>query len=174
MQSAEVILSDPEVKELLMNLLDEESIDVVYALLDKEATDEEISEETGLRLNTVRRALYKLHEQRIASYVRTRDKEIGWYIYTWKLHLDKIKDILKRAKKKKLAELKNRLEFEQNNVFFRCPKDGTKVPFDEASEMQFQCPKCKGIMEYSDNQEEVLKLQKEIERLEKELANGSA
>ncbi len=173
MDNIKSLLSDPEVKNLLIDILDEESIDVVYALMGRKATDEEISEETGLRLNTVRRALYKLYEYRIASYNRTKDKEIGWYIYTWTLHLDKVNDILKSIKRQKLEKLKEKLEFEQNNVFFLCQKDNTKVPFDRATDYEFKCPRCGELLEYVDNQEMVMRLQSEIERLERELSNGS-
>ncbi|HDL14921.1 MAG TPA: transcription factor E [Euryarchaeota archaeon] len=167
------LLSDPEVKNLLIEILDEESIDVVYALMEKKATDEEISEETGLRLNTVRRALYKLYEYRIASYNRTKDREIGWYIYTWTLHLNKVNEIIKTLKKRKLEDMKKRLEFEQNNVFFRCRSDNTKVPFDRAADYKFRCPRCNGVLEYVDNIEMVMNLKGEVKRLEEELSNGA-
>ena len=51
------VLSDPEAKKFLAEILDEEGLDVVYSLIDREATDEEIAEETGIKINTVRRVL---------------------------------------------------------------------------------------------------------------------
>lgn len=167
------VLSEPEVKKLLMNLLDEESIDVVYALMEKNATDEEISEETGLRLNTVRRALYHLYEYRIAKYNRSKDKEVGWFIYTWKLHLDKLHEIIVQEKYQRLEELRERLEFEQNNVFFVCPQDRIRVSFNQATDYNFTCPECESYLEGVDNQEVVERLENDIRRLQKELSNGS-
>lgn len=166
------LLSEPEVKKLLVDILDEESIDVVYALMDKNATDEEISEETGLRLNTVRRALYRLYEHRIANYTRSKDKEVGWFIYTWKLNPGKINEILIEMKEKKLDELKKKLEFEQGNVFFVCRSDNFRVSFDKASDYSFNCPNCGSFLDSVDNQNVKMRLKHEIAELEKELSNG--
>jgi transcription initiation factor TFIIE subunit alpha len=166
------VLSDPEAKKFLVEILDEEGLDVVYSLIDREATDEEIAEETGIKINTVRRVLYKLYDYRLASYVRTKDSEIGWYIYTWKLDLKRIYDLIRLRKQRILEELTRELESIQDKVFFACKKDEKYVPFEEASELQFKCPVCEGVLEYVDSQERIQQLREEIERLQKELSNG--
>ena len=60
----------------------------------------------------------------------------------------------------------------QDKVFFACKKDEKYVPFEEASELQFRCPVCEGLLEYVDSQERMQQLREEIERLQKELSNG--
>lgn len=51
----------------------------------KEATDEELAEATGIRVNTVRRILYMLNDEGLADFKRIRDPETGWYYYYWRL-----------------------------------------------------------------------------------------
>ncbi len=164
------LLNNADVKKFLIENIGEESIDVIKTLLKKEnVTDEIISEETGIKLNTVRKILYKLYDYRLASYEKSKDKEIGWYIYTWKIDISRIKSIIKENKKRILRELERKLEYEENHVFFYCKKDNIKLTFEEASERNFICPKCNSMLEYSENNESVEKLKKEIEKLRKEI-----
>jgi transcription initiation factor TFIIE subunit alpha len=165
-------LDNPEAKQFLQDLVGEEGLDVILALVGREAIDEEIAEKTDLKLNTVRKILYKLYDYRLASYIRTKDKEIGWYIYTWKLDLGRIYDVIVARKRRMLEDLRERLEFESSNVFFHCKNDECKIPFDVASETEFKCPQCHSIMDFVDNQKTVMGIEKEIHRLEREI--GSA
>ena len=50
-----------------------------------EITDDEIANKTGIRLNIVRRILYKLYDHSLVSLRRTRDPKTGWFIFHWKL-----------------------------------------------------------------------------------------
>ncbi len=163
------LLKDKESKHFLMETIGEDGITVVKAIAGREATDEELAAETGFKLNIVRRILYKLYDHRLASYVRTKDKDIGWYIYTWKLDLSKVQDILTSRKRRVLEELLDRSEYERSNVFFTCKNDDSKVPFDIASENDFKCPQCSSIMDYVDNTRVVIELEREIKRLKRQI-----
>ncbi len=163
------VMGNPEARQFLKELLEEEGLDVIQYMSDSKVVDEEIAEHTGLKLNTVRKILYKLYDHRLASYVRTKDKEIGWYIYTWSLDIGRVFEILQARKKKVLEELNKRLMFEQNHVFFHCKSDNSKVPFDMASKNEFKCPQCGEILDYMDNQQNIVSLQHEISRLEREI-----
>lgn len=169
LDNGKLTLDSPETNSILLETVGEEGLDVVQCLLDKEETDEKISEVTGLRLNTVRKILYKLYDYRLASYVRTKDKEIGWYTYTWTLNLDKITNILLVRKKNILNELNKRLEFERNHVFFSCSNDTLKFSFDKATESDFKCPTCNSALEFVDNQQSIIELEERIRRIKKEL-----
>jgi len=165
-------LENPETKQFLSELVGPEGLDIVSALCGREATDEELAEETDLKLNIVRKILYKLYDYRLATYVRTKDKEIGWYIYTWKLDLGRINDIILARKRRMLDELRERLAFESSNVFFHCKVDDSKIPFDMAAENQFKCPHCESTMDYVDNQSTIMGIEEEIERLEREISKS--
>ena len=56
------MLSDPIVQEILMDITNDEksSVSIIECILKGKTFDEEIAEETELRLNIVRKVLYKL------------------------------------------------------------------------------------------------------------------
>lgn len=172
MDNGEDMLKIPEVKQFLEEIVGEEGMDVVEILLHKKATDEDIAEEIESKLNIVRKILYKLYDFRLASYIRTKDKEIGWYVYTWTLDLKRAKDVIEKRKLRILEELEAKLEFEREHVFFLCKNENIKVPFHIASECEFKCPHCSNVMEFVDNQEFVCSLENEITKLQQEIQNA--
>ena len=55
------MINDPLVKQLLTSIVEDESnLPIVQALNDGIETDEEIANETGIKLNIVRKILYRL------------------------------------------------------------------------------------------------------------------
>ena len=55
-----------------------------------ETTDDEIAGKTGIRLNAVRKILYKLYDHSLVGLRRTRDPKTGWFIFHWKLQPDQL------------------------------------------------------------------------------------
>ncbi|WP_455283785.1 hypothetical protein, partial [[Eubacterium] cellulosolvens] len=59
----------------------EEAVTVINILKKKsEATDETLANESTVRLNTVRKILYKLYDHGLVSCTRVRDERTGWFI----------------------------------------------------------------------------------------------
>ena len=72
------MINDPLVKQLLTNIVEDESnLPIVQALNDGIETDEEIANETGIKLNIVRKILYRLYDMGIASYKRSKESFPG-------------------------------------------------------------------------------------------------
>lgn len=118
-----------------------------------------------LKLNTVRKTLYKLYSEKLAQFRRIRDKATGWFIYYWWHEFDLLDEIL--LEKKNLIEnkLRERLEFEKNNYFFKCNNcqiPGVKYNFDESFERNFKCPDCGQPLEAQDNQKIIRFLKEKI------------
>lgn len=153
------------------NLYGSETKRVLEYMLNKhgEVTDEVISQETGLKINIVRRALYNLLEQGLLSYRRVRDRNSGWFIYYWSLNMDKLNTILLSRKKMLLDKLRKRLQFEENNEFYICPLDGARYVFSEAVENDFRCPRCGEMLTYEDNADAIRFLRRKISEIEEEL-----
>jgi len=137
--------------------------------LGEEASDSQISEALGLKVNEVRKALYALSEYGLLSYRRVRDKNTGWFIYYWRINIDDINGILLLRKKEILRKLKERLNYENENSFYYCPVDGTRYTFDEAFENGFVCPRCGAELIYIDNEKTKKILLEKIRVLEEEL-----
>ncbi|NHJ24339.1 MAG: transcription factor [Candidatus Lokiarchaeota archaeon] len=122
-----------------------------------------------LKLNTVRKTLYKLYSEKLAQFRRIRDKSTGWFIYYWWHEFDMLEEILMEKKKTIENKLRERLEFEENNYFFSCQncKD-TKIKynFDEAFELNFRCPDCGEPLIADDNKDLIHFLKEKIVSIE--------
>lgn len=76
------MIDDPLVKTLLTNVVEDESnLPIVQALIYGIETDEEIAKKTGIKLNIVRKILYRLYDMGLASYKRSKDPETQWFTY---------------------------------------------------------------------------------------------
>ena len=150
----------------------EEAVTVVKSLKKLgEATDELIANDCGIRLNTVRKVLYKLYDHGLVSCTRVRDEKTGWFIFYWRLQPDQLDAFIRSRKKRALDKLKQRLDFERNHSFFICKNDSEiRVTFEEAMETSFKCGKCGNQLDSSDNAEFISGLELRVERLEAELS----
>jgi len=146
------MIEDISVQEMLIDVTEDEenSIPIIQCLLNGKTTDEEIAEATEIRLNIVRKILYKLYDAGVASYKRSKDPETQWYIYNWRFEENKIMEIIMDQQEKYSQEISQSLEYEEENMFFVCP-NGCRYNFDEASEHNFTCPECDCSMEFQDN-----------------------
>jgi transcription initiation factor TFIIE subunit alpha len=154
----------------------EEAVAVVKSLKKiGEATDEiianDLKTEKEIRLNSVRKILYKLYDHGLVSCTRVRDEKTGWFIFYWRLQPDQLDAFIRSRKKRALDKLKTRLDFERDHTFFICRTDlDVRVTFEEAMESSFKCGKCGNQLESSENSDMVSVLESRIERLEAELS----
>ncbi|EHP87222.1 transcription factor E [Methanotorris formicicus] len=164
------------VQEVLFDIFEgeEEGFEILDALLELgEATDDEIARKLNLKLNLVRKLLYKIYEARLVDYKREKDEETNWYTYTWKPTIEKLPYVVKKKVNHILDDLKKRLEFEENNMFFYCPECNLRFVFDEAMETGFRCPRCDGILQEFDNREIIRSLKEQISFFESEIKTNS-
>ena len=162
---------DMLIKQVVTDFAGEEALEVVSHLKeDEETTDEVIAQETGMRLNAVRKILYKLYDLHLASYRRTRDKQTGWFVYYWILEPDRIHGLLLEKKKKVLERLQQRLSYEAKNTFYHCNHNGCpRHIFEDAMGNAFKCPICNGQLIHVDNTNIINLLRQQIEILIKDL-----
>ncbi|MHC1566762.1 MAG: transcription factor E [Candidatus Syntropharchaeia archaeon] len=158
-------VDNPVISEYLKKLVGKEGLSIIKSIPSEEMTDEKIAEISGLNINTVRRILYVLYENRMAEYRRERNSESGWLTYFWKIDLDNIERAIEAEVEKFIRNLKKRLEWEKNNLFYVC--ECGRFVFDEAVEVNFVCPRCGANLEYQDNTAIVEALEKRISQLEK-------
>jgi transcription initiation factor TFIIE subunit alpha len=165
----EELLEDPVIQKYLHELVGPKGMPVAAAPPDGEVTDEELAEELGLELNDVRRALFILYENDLASYRRLRDEDSGWLTYLWTFEYDKIPEQLESEMKRLLAALERRREYELENEFYLCEQCGIRFEFDEAMEFGFECPECGSSVDAMENTRLVDAMDERIEELGDEL-----
>lgn len=143
----EILLKDPKVRKWLVQAVGENAIKVIREF-ETELSDEEISKRSGIRASDVRVVLNRLHSYGLATYLRKRDKNSGWYSYIWKLDdkhtqelVDGINEIIKEEET--TAEEKE---------YYYCPQEKTlaKIAFENAVENNFRCVFCGAMLEFYD------------------------
>jgi transcription initiation factor TFIIE subunit alpha len=151
----------------------EEALQIVNVLKEtSETTDDEIATKTEIRLNTVRKILYKLYDHSLVGLRRSRDKNTGWFIFHWRLQLDQLEGFIMNQKSRVLEKLEARLRYEQAHDFYYCFTEGCKrVPFEDAIELVFRCPTCNKLLMHFDNTELKETLAQQVEQLRKELGD---
>ena len=149
----------------------EEAVRIIDVLKEVgETTDDQIATQTGIRLNSVRKILYKLYDHSLVGLRRSRDKNTGWFIFHWRLQLDQLEGFILNQKRRVLEKLETRLRYEQNHDFYYCYTIGCKrVPFEEAMELVFRCSTCNKPLMHFENGKIVSALTKKVGQLRKEL-----
>jgi transcription initiation factor TFIIE subunit alpha len=164
-------IDDATLLKVAEALGEEDALKLIEVLkLSEETTDDEIANKTGIRLNLVRKILYKLYDHSLVSLRRTRDPKTGWFVFHWRLQPDQLEGFILSQKRRVLEKLNTRLEYEENHDFYYCNTPGCKrVPFEESVELVFKCPTCgKPLMHY-ENEKIASALTKRVEQLRKEL-----
>jgi len=163
---------DDETLRKVAALFGEEAVTVVE-ILEKvdETTDFQIADQTEIRLNTVRKTLYRLYDHSLVALRRSRDKETGWFIFHWRLQPDQLEGFIFNQKRRVLEKLETRLRYEKSHEFYSCKTPGCKrFPFEEAFELLFTCPACDKPMSYVTNNKVIETLTQKINQIKKELS----
>lgn len=157
------MLKNPMVQELLFEIIqEEENMCIIECLVDGTDTDEEIAEKTEIKLNIVRKILYRLHDSGLASYKRTKDPETQWYTYSWEFDSKNVMIQLKEKSTYLIDKLNRLLDIEENNMFFECPEGHSRFDFDDASDKGFICPMCGEEILFKENEKRIETIKEKI------------
>lgn len=157
-----------EIVENIKETVEKTMIPIIDALTNGITTDEEIANKTGIKLNIVRKILYKFYDLGIANYKRSKDPETQWYTYSWKFEETELINQIIKNSEKEIEDLTRQLEQEENNMFFECPYCHLRLTFDEASEKEFWCS-CGEDLVFQDNTEIIENIKKNIDKNKKDL-----
>lgn len=147
----------------------EEAINIIeYLKSRKNVSEFKIAEVTGYQVNQTRKLLYRMYEHNLVTYKRKKDKEKGWSISYWTFNIKRVKGLVQDLKKKKLEQLRDRLNSEQTCIggFYICPKFCIRLNFEDAFEKSFKCPECDSVLSKQDNAKTIEHLKTEIKKLE--------
>jgi transcription initiation factor TFIIE subunit alpha len=163
---------DDETLRKVVALFGEDAVRVVE-ILEKvdEITDFQISDQTEIRINTVRKTLYRLYDRSLVGLRRSRDKETGWFVFHWRLQPDQLEGFIFNQKRRVLEKLETRLRYEKSHEFYSCKTSGCKrLPFEEAFELLFRCPTCNKPMSYVTNNKIIETITRKTNQIKKELS----
>ena len=162
------------IDQVVSEVAGEDVTPLVKYLKDKKNISEfKIAEKIKKEVNQTRNMLYRLYEANLVSFIRKKDKKKGWYIYYWTFNPKRIKYLIYDLKRKKLDNLKSRLEREENNYFFVCEENCIRLDFEQATDFNFKCPECGKLVNQEDNVLKVKEIKDGIKTLEKELKEKS-
>mgnify|MGYP000371370175 CR=1 FL=1 len=165
----EDLLEDPVIQKYLHELVGPKGMPVAAAPPDGEVTDEELAEELDMELNDVRRALFILYENDLATYRRLRDEDSGWLTYLWTFEYDKIPENLEEEMHRLYEALEERREYERTHEFYLCEVCSIRFEFGEAMDFGFECPECGSPLESMENTHLVDAMDERIAELRDEL-----
>jgi len=166
----EGLLEDPVIQKYLHELVGPRGMPVAAAPPEGEVTDEELAEELDLELNDVRRSLFILYENDLATYRRVRDEDSGWLTYLWTFEYDNIPENLEDEMYRLYEALEERLDYEERHEFYLCEVDSLRFEFGEAMDHGFECPQCGSPLEALANTHLIDAMETRLEDLRDELS----
>ncbi len=147
----------------------ESALRLVEYLKDKENISEfKIAKDIKEEIHKVRNMLYKLNNLHLATYIRKKDRQKGWYISYWTLNDKRFREVYTTLQEKRLEQLKDKLKKEQEfrEGLYICPNLCTRMNFEHAMELSFTCPECGRILNPQDNTKTIEHLKTMIEEME--------
>lgn len=162
-----------EVREVVEQRIGDDELTILEHLADKgPTTDTTLAEALDTRTSTIRKALYKLYEERIADYEENRDPENGWLTFVWQFTPEQAMRSLEEARQAAAEEIEKEIEHTRENEIFTCPAGHGRVEFTEAMDMEFHCPQCGDSLEREDPQARIEALEEQLESLEGDRAQA--
>ncbi len=153
--------------DITNELISDEATQVVEFLYSNPGASEfDISEGIGFTVSQIRSILYELKSKNLIDYDRRKDKEKGWYLYYWRVLPHNFEKVYLQEKKKKLEQFKERLEKEENSIYYICPNYCKRLSFDDALDENFTCPVCGSLMNEENKTRKVEILKRNIDEHE--------
>jgi len=159
--------------ELLTELgmiLDPDTLRVLEILEKKDSVSEDvIAEKLKIKVNAARKLLYALHTKGITAYTKQRDpKKKWWYLYYWGIDRVRLQAVVVEYKKKLLENKQKELETEKQFAF-ECAACTEKYAYEDALESEFTCPKCGSLLAEARPTKTIMRLEREIAILDKQI-----
>ena len=149
----------------------EDALRLVEYLKGKENISEfKIAKDIKEEIHKVRNMLYRLNNMHLATYMRKKDRQKGWYISYWTLNDRRFKELFERLQVDRLEKLKEKLAKEQEyrEGLYICPNLCTRINFESAMELGYKCPECGRILNPQDNTRTIEHLKSMIMEIEAE------
>ncbi len=164
------IVDFADVKNMVQEIAGLQGFKIVELLVKKKKIDEfKISSSLKLEVNFVRSLLYKLYSKKIVSYSKERDLKKGWWIYSWEMHQEKIKDLLILERTKELDKLGKTKHEKEGEQMYVCVLFAVAVNFSVAADPEFKCFSCGALLKNFDNTHVMNEIDDKIRRINTEI-----
>ena len=154
------ILSNKYAQEYFISNFGEDSVKIIKAA-NSEMTDEALATKCKMKVSEIRSVLNKLHNARLATYVRSKDKDTGWYSYMWRVQLASLYSLIEKSMHSEIKNMEQHLETSTTVFSFYCPKCSkeNRIDFDMATDLRFRCPSCrKQLKEVKTNRQTLMEM----------------
>ncbi len=141
---------------------------VEYLKGKKDISEFKIAEDLKVDIHLVRNILYRLNSKHLATYIRKKDRQKGWYISYWTVNDKHFKFVYVKLQDERLVNLKEKLKREQEfrDGLYICPNLCTRMNFENVMELNFKCPECGSILNPQDNSRTIEHLKTMIQEIE--------
>ena len=157
-------------KEAVTIVVGKQAEDIVDLLDSKKYVNEFIlAKKLDITINQTRNILYKLSDQGFVSSMRKKDKKKGWYTYFWKIEVLKSLEFLKNILKKRVEQIDSQIKSRETKQFYICEKCNIEFTEENALTNNFTCNECGDIFTLKDNSKVLRELNRQKDKLEKEL-----
>ncbi|UXD21383.1 transcription factor [Ignicoccus pacificus DSM 13166] len=159
-----------ELFKFIEKLVGKDGLKVFRELMKYDSVSEDqIADDLGMKVNDVRKILYKLEEYGLVKNYKERSEDGMQMIYYWYIDREMLNRRLLRLKQQVLEKLKARLKKEEDETYFYCPRDLLRFSYSEAMLHDFTCPRCGTPLEMEEDNITKAILKKLIKKLEEEI-----
>jgi len=117
----------------LEKIVGPQGLEIFERLSRDELTDQELADQGGYDLPTVRKILLTLYEHRMASYELEHDKESKRWSYRWRVDFADADRRVAEDARKLIRTLEQWLDKERNSVYYTCDNRCGRYTFEMAS-----------------------------------------
>ena len=156
--------------DVMVGIVGKPGEDLVELLDDKKYTNEFlIAKKLDLTINQTRNILYKVSDYGLVSSIRKKDKKKGWYTYFWKIEILKSLEFLKEILLKNVNEINNQIKSRTEKQFYTCKRCNIEITEEKALPHDFICNECGDVYSLKDNSLALRSLEKEKNKIDKQL-----
>jgi len=128
-----------------------------------------LAEDLKISINQARNLLYKFNSFNLTFSTRKKDRDKGLYIYYWTFNFKHARDLLISRKNHELILLHDELKKENEQRFYACKNNCTRLELEEAMEQDFKCNECGTLLQQEDSTKKIGEISHRISILNQEL-----
>ncbi len=157
-------------KKIIIMIVGKQAEELVDLLNSKKHVNEFIiAKKLDITINQTRNILYKISDYGLVSFIRKKDKKKGWYTYFWKIEILKSLEFLRGILIKRIDQINHQVKSRETKRFYICEKCNIEFNEENALLHNFTCNECGNIFTVKDNAKVLKELNKNLDKLKREL-----